>query len=192
MTVIALNKPYGVLSRFTDPAGRPTLASLVAVPGVYPVGRLDMDSEGLLLLTDEARLAHRLTDPRYEHPRTYLVQVEREPDAAALDALRSGVVLSGRLTRRAEAERIPEPELWERPVPIRFRKTVPTVWLRMVLREGRNRQIRRMTASVGHPCLRIVRVAVGPVELAGLAPGEWRELRGAEARALRDAVRRIP
>lgn len=189
MQVIALNKPYGVLSKFTDPEGRATLAGLVDVPGVYPVGRLDMDSEGLLLLTDDARLAHRLTDPRFEHPKTYLVQVEREPDDAALEALRTGVVIEGRPTRPAGADRIEPPVLWERPVPVRFRKTVPTAWLRMVLREGRNRQIRRMTAAVGHPCLRIVRLAVGPVELGNLAPGEWRCLLPAEVKALRHAAR---
>ena len=185
MTVIALNKPYGVLSKFTDPEGRPTLAAYVQVPGVYPVGRLDMDSEGLLLLSDEKVLCHRLTDPRFEHPRTYLVQVEREPGKDALEALRNGVAIEGRATLPAGAEPVPDPELWERPVPVRFRKTVPTTWLRMVLREGRNRQIRRMTAAVGHPCLRIVRVAVGQVELGDLAPGEWRELGADEVRSLK-------
>jgi len=183
---IALFKPYDVLSQFRDAGGRPTLAAFVAIPGVYPVGRLDRDSEGLLLLTDDGRLAHRLTDPRFEHPKTYLVQVERIPDAAALESLRRGVVLSDGLTRPAEVELLGQPpELPERAVPIRFRKTVPTAWLRLTIREGRNRQVRRMTAAVGHPCLRLVRVAIGPIELGSLAPGHWRELTEAEAIALK-------
>lgn len=190
MTVIALNKPFGVLSKFTDPEGRPTLATCVDVPGIYPVGRLDMDSEGLLLLTDDKLLGHRLTDPRYEHPKTYLVQVEREPGEMAIETLRRGVMIEGRRTLPAGATRIPDPELWERPVPIRFRKSVPTAWMEMVLREGRNRQIRRMTAAVGHPCLRIVRVAVGPVALGDLAPGQWRILSPAEVKVLREATGR--
>jgi 23S rRNA pseudouridine2457 synthase len=183
--VIALNKPYGVLSQFTDAEGRPTLADFVTVPDVYPVGRLDMDSEGLLLLTDDARLQHRLTDPRFEHPKTYWVQIEREPAEDALEALRGGVVIEKRRTRPAEVRRIDEPELWERPVQVRFRKSVPTAWLEIVLREGRNRQIRKMTAAVGHPCLRIVRVAIGPVGLSGLQPGESRHLLAIESKALR-------
>ena len=147
-------KPYDVLTQFTDAAGRATLKDFVAVPGVYPVGRLDRDSEGLLLLTDDGRLAHRLTDPRFEHPKTYLVQVERLPDAEALEVLRRGVELSDGRTRPAEVELLAEPPaLPDRPVPIRFRKNVPTAWLRLVLREGRNRQVRRMTAAVGHPDL---------------------------------------
>jgi 23S rRNA pseudouridine2457 synthase len=182
---IALFKPYDVLSQFRDAGGRATLAAFVAIPGVYPVGRLDRDSEGLLLLTDDGRLAHRLTDPRFAHPRTYLVEVERIPDAAALEALRRGVVLSDGPTRPAEVELLAEPpELPERPVPIRVRKTVPTAWLRLTIREGRNRQVRRMTAAVGHPTLRLVRVAIGPIEVGSLAPGQWRELTQVESRAL--------
>ena len=187
--LIALNKPYGVLSQFTDSEGRPTLADFVAVPDVYPVGRLDKDSEGLLLLTDDARLQHKLTDPRYEHPRTYWVQIEREPADDALDQLRGGVVIEKRRTRPAEVRCIAEPELWERPVPVRFRKSVPTAWLEIVLREGRNRQIRKMTAAVGHPCLRIIRVAVGPVGLGNLAPGSWRRLTPDEMKSLRVLTR---
>jgi 23S rRNA pseudouridine2457 synthase len=187
--LIALFKPYDVLSQFTDAEGRATLKSLVPIPGIYPVGRLDRDSEGLLLLTDDGGLAHRLTDPRYEHPRTYLVQVERVPDDEALERLRRGVVLRDGPTRPAEVERLSDPpDLPERPVPIRFRKSVPTAWLRLTLREGRNRQVRRMTAAVGHPTLRLVRIAIGPVTLGDLAPGQWRELSEPERRAL-EAVR---
>jgi pseudouridine synthase len=182
---LALFKPYDVLSQFTDASGRATLKDLVPLPGVYPVGRLDRDSEGLLLLTDDGRLAHRLIDPRFAHPRTYLVQVERVPELPALEALRRGVVLGDGPTRPAEVERLAEPPaLPDRPVPIRFRKNVPTAWLRMVLREGRNRQVRRMTAAVGHPTLRLVRVAIGPVTLGDLAPGRWRDLTAAERAAL--------
>jgi 23S rRNA pseudouridine2457 synthase len=190
--LIALFKPYDVLSQFTDADGRATLKAFVPIPGIYPVGRLDRDSEGLLLLTDDGPMAHRLTDPRYEHPRTYLVQVERVPVADALENLRRGVILGDGPTRPAEVESLPEPpELPERPVPIRFRKNVPTAWLRLTLREGRNRQVRRMTAAVGHPTLRLVRIAIGPITLGELAPGEWRELSDPERDALR-AVRDEP
>ena len=179
-------KPYGVLSCFTDPGGRPTLAGFIAVPDVYPAGRLDHDTEGLLLLTSDGALAHRITDPRHKLPKIYLVQVERTPDEAALARLRRGVLLGGRRTRPAEVERLPEPPaLPPRPVPIRLRKSVPTAWLKVTLREGQNRQIRRMTAAVGHPTLRLVRVAIGPVVLGELQPGQWRELDGAEAQGLR-------
>jgi 23S rRNA pseudouridine2457 synthase len=183
--LIALFKPYDVLTQFTDAEGRATLKAFVPIPGIYPVGRLDRDSEGLLLLTDDGPLAHRLTDPRYEHPRTYLVQVERIPDDEALEKLRRGITLRDGPTRPAEVELLTDPpELPERPVPIRFRKNVFTAWLRLTLREGRNRQVRRMTAAVGHPTLRLVRVAIGPISLGGLAPGEWRELSGLECQAL--------
>jgi 23S rRNA pseudouridine2457 synthase len=181
-----LYKPYGVLTQFTDQAGRATLKDLVPIPGVYPVGRLDRDSEGLLLLTDDGVFSHRLTDPRFRHPRTYLVQVERVPDAAALVSLRRGVVLADGPTLPAGVELLAEPPaLPDRPVPIRFRKNVPTAWIRMVLREGRNRQVRRMTAAVGHPTLRLVRVAVGPIGLEGLEPGEWRALTADEINQLK-------
>lgn len=182
---LKLFKPYDVLTQFTDVAGRATLKDYVPVSDVYPVGRLDRDSEGLVLLTDDGRLAHRLTDPRFEHPRTYLVQVERIPGPGALEALRRGVGLGDGRTRPAEAELLPEPPaLPDRPVPIRYRKSVPTAWLRLVLREGRNRQVRRMTAAVGHPTLRLVRVAVGPILLGDLAPGQWRDLTPDERAAL--------
>ncbi|MBV8677297.1 MAG: pseudouridine synthase [Planctomycetaceae bacterium] len=178
-------KPYDVLTQFTDATGRATLADFIDVPGVYPVGRLDRDSEGLLLLTDDGRLAHRLTDPRFEHPKTYLAQVERLPGPEALEVLRRGVELSDGRTRPAEIEVLAgPPSLPDRPVPIRFRKNVPTAWLRLVLREGRNRQVRRMTAAVGHPTLRLVRVGVGPILLGDLAPGAWRDLTPDERHAL--------
>jgi 23S rRNA pseudouridine2457 synthase len=189
---IKIFKPYDVLTQFTDASGRKTLKDFVPLPGVYPAGRLDRDSEGVLLLTDDGRLARRLTDPRFEHPKTYVVQVERVPGPEALEALRRGVELADGLTRPAEAELLAEPPaLPDRPVPIRFRKNVPTAWLRLVLREGRNRQVRRMTARVGYPTLRLVRVAVGPVLLGDLAPGQWRDLSAEERAALgvRDAVR---
>ena len=179
-------KPFDVLTRFTDEEGRATLKDFVDVPNVYPVGRLDRDSEGLLILTDDGPLAHRLTDPRYDHPKTYLAQVERIPDAGALDALRSGVILKDGLTRPAEVELLPEePNLPDRSVPIRFRKNVPTAWVRLVLREGRNRQIRRMTAAVGFPTLRLVRVASGSVGLGDLQPGFWADLTPEELSSLK-------
>jgi pseudouridine synthase len=182
---IALYKPYDVLCQFGDAEGRTTLKAFVPIPGVYPVGRLDRDSEGLLLLSDDGLLAHRLTDPRFEHSKTYLVQVERIPDAEALQDLRQGVVLNDGPSRPAEVELLAEPPaLPDRSVPIRFRKNVPTAWLRLTIREGRNRQVRRMTAAVGYPTLRLVRVAVGPIALGDLAPGQWRELTDAELLAL--------
>ena len=177
--LITFNKPYGVLSQFTDarsPSPRPTLSSFIAVPGVYPAGRLDRDSEGLLLLTDDGALQARIADPRYKAPKTYLVQVEGEPGEPALEALRRGVDLSDGRTLPALVERIAEPALWPRDPPVRFRKSVPDCWLRLTLREGRNRQVRRMTAAVGHPTLRLVRWAIGAWDLGGLAPGEWREV----------------
>lgn len=181
-----LFKPYDVLCQFTDGQGRQTLKDHFPIEGLYPVGRLDRDSEGLVLLTDDGRLAHRLTDPRFGHPRTYLAQVERIPDEESLDRLRRGVLLGDGLTRPAEAELATEPvELPDRPVPIRFRKNVPTAWVRLTLREGRNRQVRRMTAAVGHPTLRLVRVAIGAVGLDDLTPGQFRELTRDEIGSLR-------
>jgi 23S rRNA pseudouridine2457 synthase len=163
----------------------------VPVPNVYAAGRLDHDSEGLLLLTDDGALAHALTDPRRGHPRTYWVQVERIPGPAALAALARGVTVQGRRTRPAQARLLEQPpRLPPRPVPIRFRKSVPTAWLELTLREGRNRQVRRMTAAVGHPTLRLVRAALGPLHLSNLslAPGHWRALRPDEERALRESL----
>ncbi|ODT87018.1 MAG: pseudouridine synthase, partial [Sphingobium sp. SCN 64-10] len=159
-----------------SPSPRPTLSAYIDVPGVYPAGRLDRDSEGLLLLTDDGRLQARISDPRCKTPKTYLVQVEGEPDEAALERLRHGVTLNDGPTRPAQAERIAPPELWERDPPIRVRKSVPDCWLRLTISEGRNRQVRRMTAAVGHPTLRLVRWQVGDWTLDGLAPGTWREV----------------
>ena len=174
--LIAFNKPYGVLCQFTDRSipPRPTLAGFGLPPGVYAAGRLDHDSEGLLLLTDDGALAHRLTDPRHKQPKTYWVQVEGAPDEAQLAALRSGVQLRDGPTRPAQAERIDPPALWPRDPPVRFRKTVPDAWLQLEIGEGRNRQVRRMTAAVGLPTLRLVRVAIGGHRLDGLLPGQWR------------------
>lgn len=175
---LALNKPYGVLPCFTDPEGRPTLADYITVPGVYAAGRLDQDSEGLMILTSDGALAHLVTDPQHKLPKVYLVQVERIPDERAIARLCQGVVLGGRRTRSAQVRLLVEaPMLPERPVPIRFRKNVPTAWLEITIHEGMNRQVRRMTAAVGHPTLRLVRIAIGPILLGDLKPGEWRELR---------------
>jgi len=175
---ILFNKPYDVLSQFTDsrsPSPRATLSDFIALPGVYPAGRLDRDSEGLLLLTDDGRLQARIADPRFKLPKTYLVQVEGDIADDALAALRRGVVLNDGPTRPAEAERIADPMLWPRVPPVRFRKNVPDCWLSLTIREGRNRQVRRMTAAVGHPTLRLVRWRIGDWTLDGLQPGEWRE-----------------
>lgn len=182
MTTLLFNKPYGVLSRFTDPDGRPTLADWLRAPGLYPAGRLDQDSEGLLVLTDDGGLQARIAHPRHHWPKTYWVQVEGEVSDAALAALRRGVSLRDGRTRPAGAEAMAEPaRLWPRDPPIRFRKRVPTGWLGLTLREGRNRQVRRMTAAVGLPTLRLIRWSVGPWTLEGLAPGEWREVDAAAA-----------
>lgn len=175
--LILFNKPYGVLTQFTDTAGRETLAAHISVAGVYPAGRLDRDSEGLLLLTDDGRLQHRLSDPRHKLPKTYWVQVDGEPDDAALQRLRQGVTLDGERTRPAKVQRIAAPTLWPRDPPIRMRKNIPTSWIALELTEGRNRQVRRMTAAVGHPTLRLVRYAVGGYTVEGLRPGEWKEVR---------------
>lgn len=175
--LILFNKPYGVLSQFTDEgSGHPTLADYIDEPGVYPAGRLDRDSEGLLLLTDDGRLQARIAEPRHKMAKTYWAQVEGEPDAAALDALRRGVRLKDGVTLPAGAERIDPPALWPRDPPVRFRKTVPDCWVAVRLREGRNRQVRRMTAAVGHPTLRLVRWRIGDWSLEGLAPGSWTEI----------------
>ncbi|WP_298090669.1 pseudouridine synthase [uncultured Sphingomonas sp.] len=176
--VILFNKPYDVLSQFTDrnsPSPRATLSDYVKVPGVYPAGRLDRDSEGLLLLTDDGRLQARIADPKFKAPKTYLVQVEGIPDEAALDALRTGLMLKDGPTRPAEVERIDVPALWPRDPPIRVRLSIPDSWLRLTIREGRNRQVRRMTAAVGHPTLRLIRWRIGDWTLADIAPGTWRD-----------------
>ena len=176
--LILFNKPYGVLPQFTDSDGaspRPTLANYIDVPGVYPAGRLDRDSEGLLLLTDDGRLQARIADPRYKLPKTYWVQVEGEPDEASLQRLRTGLRLNDGLTLPAEAKCMPAPDLWPRDPPIRVRKSIPDSWIDLTLREGRNRQVRRMTAAIGHPTLRLVRWRIGEWTLDGVAPGTWRD-----------------
>ncbi len=175
--LLLLNKPFGVLCQFTDEGGRATLKDYVPVPGVYAAGRLDADSEGLVLLTDDGAFQHRIADPRHKLPKTYLVQVEGEVDEAALALLRAGLDLGDFRTRPCGARRVAEPDwLWPRDPPVRFRKSVPTSWVEIVLREGKNRQVRRMTAKVGHPTLRLIRVAIGPWRLDGLGVGEWREV----------------
>ena len=176
--LILLNKPFGVLCQFTDAEGRPTLADYVPVPNVYPAGRLDHDSEGLVLLTDDGALQARLADPRHHVEKVYRVQVERVPTDDALARLRAGVALKDGPTRPARVRRIEEPpELWVRDPPIRWRASIPTAWLEIALTEGRNRQVRRMTAAVGFPALRLIRVAIGPYTLGGLRPGKWKEVR---------------
>lgn len=172
---ILFNKPYAVVSQFSG--GRATLRDYIQIKDIYPAGRLDHDSEGLLLLTDDGDLQHRLTDPKFGHPRTYWAQVERVPDRQALQKLRDGVVIQGYKTRPARVRLLEEePALPPRDPPVRFRKNVPTAWIELVLIEGRNRQVRRMTAAVGHPTLRLVRVAIGKWTLGSLQPGQWREL----------------
>jgi len=179
-------KPYQVLSQFRAPdAQKSTLKDYIPVKGVYPVGRLDYDSEGLMLLSDHGQLQHRLSHPRYGHPRTYWVQVEHLPAADALEHLRRGIMIQGKLTQPAQVRRLlQEPQLPARHPPIRVRKTVPTAWIEITLREGRNRQVRRMTAAVGHPTLRLVRVAIAHLQLASLSPGEWRFLTHREQASL--------
>lgn len=180
--LILFNKPYGVLCQFTDDGPKPaenvaprrTLANFIDVPGVYPAGRLDQDSEGLLLLTADGRLQARIADPKFKTPKTYLVQVEGTISDESLAALRKGVRLKDGMTLPAEADRIEDPALWPRDPPVRFRKTVADGWIRLTIREGRNRQVRRMTAAVGHPTLRLVRWAIGDWSLEGLEQGKWR------------------
>ncbi len=176
--LIALNKPYDVLSQFTDRGtegtARRTLSQFVDVKGVYPAGRLDRDSEGLLLLTDHGKLQARIAHPRFKLPKTYLAQVEGIPDQAALNALQTGVRLKDGRTKPAKARLVPEPDwLWPRHPPIRVRKSIPDTWLEVTLTEGRNRQVRRMTAAVGHPTLRLIRWSIGPWTIAGITPGRW-------------------
>lgn len=173
--LIALNKPFDVLSQFTDACGRATLADFVPLPGIYPAGRLDRDSEGLLLLTDEPRLARALTSKSLI-PKTYCVQVEGTPSDAALHQLTTKVVLNDGPARALSARRLEEPVFWPRHPPIRFRAAIPTAWIEIIIDEGRNRQVRRMTAAVGLPTLRLVRTAIGSVQVDGLASGQWRAL----------------
>jgi 23S rRNA pseudouridine2457 synthase len=183
---IVFYKPYGVLSQFTDEGGRLTLKDFIPIPDVYPVGRLDWDSEGLVLLTDDGRLQHRLSDPQYGHPRTYWVQVERIPDDSALERLATGIEIQNYLTKPARVKLLTtEPELPPREPPIRDRQNIPTAWLELILTEGKNRQVRRMTAAVGFPTLRLVRVSIGSLSLQGLSLGEWRELTASEVKGLK-------
>jgi len=176
--LILFNKPYGVLSQFTDREGdRKTLADYLEIPKVRPAGRLDFDSEGLLLLTDSGPFQAQIADPRHKMAKTYWAQVEGIPDEAALTRLKTGLLLNDGPTRPAQARIIPEPaELWPRDPPIRYRAAIPTTWIELTLKEGRNRQVRRMTAAVGHPTLRLIRAAIGPWSLAPIAPGEWQEI----------------
>ncbi len=176
--LILFNKPYGVMSQFTDVRSetvRPTLSAFIDVPGVYPAGRLDLDSEGLLLLTDDGGLQSRIADPKYKTPKTYLVQVEGDPQEAALEQLRRGVQLKDGMTLPAQVKRIDTPDLWPRDPPVRFRKSVPDCWIELTIREGRNRQVRRMTAAAGYPTLRLVRWRIGDWTIEGMQPGEWRD-----------------
>lgn len=185
MTLILFNKPYDVLSQFTDrgsPTTRATLSDYIDVPGVYPAGRLDRDSEGLLILTDDGRLQARIADPKFKLPKTYLVQVEGMPDEAALVSLRTGVTLNDGPTRPAKVDRIDPPDIWPRTPPIRVRQSIPDSWLSLTISEGRNRQVRRMTAAIGHPTLRLIRWSIGDWTLDGMAPGEWRKVDGTTSR----------
>ncbi len=176
--LMLLNKPYGVLCQFTDPGDRRTLAEFVREPNIYPAGRLDSDSEGLLMLTDDGALAHRITDPRHKQMKTYLVQIEGVPMESALNRLRAGVTLNDGPTLPAQVELLPKAPgwLWPRNPPIRHRQSIPTHWLKLQIGEGRNRQVRRMTAAVGLPTLRLVRIAMGEYELGNLQPGQTRLL----------------
>ena len=184
-------KPYGVLSQFTDGDGRPTLGDFISEPDVYAVGRLDRTSEGLMLLTDDGHLNHRLTHPRYEHPKTYVVQVEGIPDPLALTQLQQGVEVKGQKTRPAEVKRLTDPpELPQPPEPVLSRAGMVTTWLQIILREGRKRQIRRMTAAVGHPTIRLVRIAIGPLRVGDLSPGDSQTLQPVELQALKRMDRR--
>lgn len=178
MRYVLFYKPFNVLCQFSPEPGKQTLKDHLSLPtDIYPVGRLDYDSEGLLLLTNDNVVKHKLTDPASEHPKIYCTQVERIPDEAALEQLRRGVIIEGKRTKPAEVRLLTEePSFPERSVPIRFRKNVPTAWISLTLREGRNRQVRRMTAAVGHPTLRLVRTAIGSLTIGTLQPGEWREV----------------
>ncbi len=179
--LILFNKPFGVLTQFTDKSGRPTLAEYIPVKNVYPAGRLDRDSEGLVVLTDDGKLQHQITDPEFKLTKTYWVQVEGKPSHDAINQLQLGINLNDGMTRPADVRLIPPPEVWERNPPIRFRANIPTSWLEIGVREGRNRLIRRMTAAVGFPTLRLIRCKIGEWSLEGLAPGQWREITNSSA-----------
>jgi len=175
--LILFNKPYGVISQFSGDGMHPTLKDYVQIPGIYPAGRLDTDSEGLLILTDDGALQHKISHPRHKQAKTYWVQVEGNPTLEALEQLRRGVNLGDFITQPATANLIPEPPgLWPRNPPVRFRKAIPTSWIELIIREGKNRQVRRMTAKVGFPTLRLIRYRIGDWSLDGLVPGAWREM----------------
>ncbi|WP_303310771.1 pseudouridine synthase [Hymenobacter sp. BT730] len=187
MRYILVNKPYEVLTQFTDENGRATLKDFVNIPNIYPVGRLDYDSEGLVLLTDDKQLQHRLSEPRFKVPKTYWVQVEGIPTEEALENLRRGVDLKTGFTTPAEVELLPEaPELWDRSKPVRFRAAIPTSWIQITISQGMNRQVRKMTAAVGFPTLRLVRARLAGIPVGNLQPGQWRELTADEVKALTD------
>lgn len=173
--IVLFNKPFNVLTQFTDQLGRQTLKDFIPIPGIYAAGRLDRDSEGLLLLTNDGKLQHKLADPAYKTEKTYWVQVEGEPDKKALQALRDGLELKDGLTRAAKVEVIAEPNIWPRTPPVRFRQSIPTTWLSITISEGKNRQVRRMTAHVGFPTLRLVRYRIGEWTIDGIDNGKYRE-----------------
>ncbi|WP_456267808.1 pseudouridine synthase [Kushneria sp. AK178] len=199
-TLYLFHKPFQVLTRFTDPQGRDTLARWLDIPDIYPAGRLDYDSEGLLLLTDDGQLSHRITHPDHKQPKTYLVLVEGQPDERALEALKKGVTLKDGATRPAGVRRVASPAVFDRDPPVRYRASIVDTWLEITISEGRNRQVRRMTAHVGHPTLRLIRTSIGQWTLGTLAPGEWRRetihmpraARATPARAQRNRPRRQP
>jgi 23S rRNA pseudouridine2457 synthase len=187
MRYILINKPYEVLTQFTDEQGRATLKDFVAIPNIYPVGRLDFDSEGLVLLTDDKQLQHRLSEPRFKVAKTYWVQVEGVPTEEALETLRRGVDIKSGFTSPAEARLLPsDTELWPRAKPVRFRANIPTNWIEITISQGMNRQVRKMTAAVGFPTLRLVRVGIAGLRVESLAPGQWRELTDQEVQALKE------
>jgi 23S rRNA pseudouridine2457 synthase len=197
MRYLVFHKPYGVVSQFTPLGDHATLADYIPIPNVYAVGRLDADSEGLLLLTDDGPLQHRLSDPKFQHPRTYWVQVEHIPNDEAIEHLCRGVTIQNYRTLPARVQLLePPPAMPPRQPPIRERRQIPTAWLELVLTEGKNRQVRRMTAAVGHPTLRLIRVAIGPCQLAGLPLGQWRDVTPVELEDLRQLSpvpsRRVP